>query len=487
MFTNRMPRFEPLSDDALDTIERGVDRLAAEVGVQFDHPAAIERFRSAGQTIVDRTVHFDPGFLRAQAALAPPTFSLRARVPTRSLEVGGDAMLFGAVNGPPFVLRDGARRDGTMADAEDLLRLVQMTDVIDTPGRNMLEPGDVPLDVRHLVRALAAIRMTDRVWAGEASSDVAAEDCLRMAEIVFGGAAAIADEPVIFANCNVNSPLLFDSRMLEGILTYAAAGQAVIITPFLLMGAMAPVSVPSALVQQTVEALAGVALVQLIRPGAPSVMGSFLSTTDMKTGSPTFGGPESAIGLHASGQIARRVGLPWRAGGGTLNASPMIDFQAGFESMNTLQAAFLAGANVVWQSAGWLEGGLVTSLAKFVADVELIDLLQAQFTPLEVDEASLALDAHVEVGHGGHFFGAQHTLERFRECFWRPTVATTENIDRWTRGGRLDHAARAERRVAELLETYEAPPLDDAIEDELVEFVERRAVELGDPLQVARA
>ncbi len=275
--------------------------------------------------------------------------------------------------------------------------------------------------------------------------------------------------------------------MLEGILTYAAAGQAVIITPFLLMGAMAPVSVPAALVQQTVEALAGIALIQLIRPGTPSVMGSFLSTTDMKTGSPTFGGPESAVGLYASGQIARRIGLPWRAGGGTLNASPVIDYQAGFESMNTLQSAFMAGANVVWQSAGWLEGGLVTSLAKFVADVELIDLLQAQFTPLEVDEASLALDAHVEVGHGGHFFGAQHTLERFRECFWRPTVATTENIDRWTRGGSLDHAARAERRVAELLETYEAPPLDSAIEEELIEFVERRAVELGDPLQVARA
>ena len=269
MFTNRMPRFEPLSDDALDTIERGVDRLAAEVGVQFDHPDAIEHFRNAGQTVVDQTVHFDPGFLRAQAALAPSTFSLRARVPARSLEVGGDAMLFGAVNGPPFVLRDGVRRDGTMADAEDLLRLVQVTDLIDTPGRNMLEPGDVPLDVRHLVRALAAIRMTDRVWAGEASSDVAAEDCLRMAEIVFGGADAIADEPVIFANCNVNSPLLFDSRMLEGILTYAAAGQAVIITPFLLMGAMAPVSVPAALVQQTVEALAGVALVQLDPPGHP--------------------------------------------------------------------------------------------------------------------------------------------------------------------------------------------------------------------------
>ena len=487
MFTNRMPRFEPLSEEALAVIDAGVDRLAAEVGVQFDHPDALELFRAAGQTVVDQTVHFDPGFLRAQAALAPSSFRLRARVPERTLDVGGDTMLFGAVNGPPFCRRDGVRRDGTMADAEDLLKLVQLTDVIDTPGRNMIEPGDVALDVRHLVRALAAIRLTDRVWAGEASSSLAAEDCLAMAGILFGGAEAIADEPVIFANCNVNSPMLFDECMLEGILTYAAAGQAVIITPFLLMGAMAPVSVPSALVQQTVEALAGVALIQLVRPGTPSVMGSFLSTTDMKTGSPTFGGPESAIGLHASGQIARRIGLPWRAGGGTLNASPVIDYQAGFESMNTLQSAFLAGANVVWQSAGWLEGGLVTSLAKFVADVELIDLLQAQFTPLVVDEASLALDAHVEVGHGGHFFGAQHTLERFRDCFWRPTVATTENIDRWTRGGSLDHAARAEKRVEALLETYEKPPLDEAIEAELVEFVERRALELGDPLTVARA
>jgi trimethylamine--corrinoid protein Co-methyltransferase len=486
MFVNRMPRFEPLSEDALATIDAGVDRLAAEVGVRFDHPDAIERFRAAGQTIEGSTVHFDPGFLRAQAALAPATFRLRARVPARSLEIGGDAMVFGAVNGPPFTVRDGVRRDGTMADVEDMLRLVQMTDLIDTPGRNMLEPNDVPLDIRHLVRGLASIRMTDRVWAGEASSTVAAEDCLRLAEIVFGGAPAIAADPVLFANCNVNSPMLFDERMLEGILAYAAAGQAVIITPFLLMGAMAPVSVPAALVQQTVEALAGVALVQLVRPGTPSVMGSFLSTTDMKTGSPTFGGPESAIGLHASGQIARRIGLPWRAGGGTLTASPLPDYQAGFESMNTLQGAFLACANVVWQSAGWLEGGLVSSPAKLVADIELIDLLIDQFTPLQVDEASLALDAHVEVGHGGHFFGAQHTLERFRDCFWRPTVATSDNNDRWTRGGSLDHAARAERRVAELLETYERPPLDDAIEDELVEFVERRAVELGDPLVVSR-
>jgi trimethylamine--corrinoid protein Co-methyltransferase len=486
VFVNRMPRYAPLSEEALARIDAGAERLATEIGVQFDHPQALELFREAGQTVDDTTVRFDPGFLRAQAALAPSEFPMQARNPERSIVVGGDHMIFGPANGPPFVRIDGVRRDGTMADLEALLKLTHLTDSLDTPGRNILEPNDVPLDTRHLLRALAAIRLTDRVWAGEPSSDFAAADCIRMAEIVFGGREAIEDTPALFANCNVNSPLRFDSRMLEGVLNYAAAGQAVIVTPFLLMGAMAPVSVPAALVQQNVEALAGIALVQLVRPGNPCVLGSFLSATDMKSGSPAFGGPESALGMYASGQIARRLGLPWRSGGGTLTSSPAVDYQAGYEAMNTLQAAFLAGANVCWQSAGWLEGGLVTSFEKFAADCEILDLLLHQFTPADVDDASLAYGAHVEVGHGGHFFGAEHTLERFRDCFWRPTIASTENNDRWTKNGSMEHAARATVRWKELLESYEAPPLDDAIEEELVEFVERRAVELGDPLPALR-
>ena len=481
-----MPRYEPLSEEALATIEAGVERLASEIGVQFDHPQALELFREAGQTVEESTVRFDPGFLRAQATLAPSEFRMQARNPERSLVIGGDSMIFGPANGPPFVRVDGVRRDGTMADLEALLKLTHLTDNLDTPGRNILEPNDVPLDIRHLLRALAAIRLTDRVWAGEPSADFAAADCIRMAEIVFGGRDTIEETPALFANCNVNSPLRFDSRMLEGILGYAAAGQAVIVTPFLLMGAMAPVTVPAALVQQCVEGLAGIALVQLVRPGTPAVLGSFLSATDMKSGSPAFGGPESALGMYASGQIARRLGLPWRSGGGTLTSSPAVDYQAGYEAMNTLQAAFLAGANVCWQSAGWLEGGLVTSFEKFAADCELLDLLLHQFTAADIDDASLAYGAHVEVGHGGHFFGAEHTLERFRDCFWRPTVASTENNDRWTKNGSMEHAARATVRWKEQLESYEPPPLDAAIEEELIEFVERRAAELGDPLPALR-
>src|SRR3954463_13690673 len=479
-----MPRFEPLSEAALATIDAGVERLAREIGVQFDHPRALELFREAGQTVEGSCVRFDPEFLWAKAALAPTEFGMRARNGDRDLIVGGDHMIFAPAQGPPFVRVDGERRDGTMADLESLIKLTQLTDALDTPGRNILEPNDMPLDVRHLLRALAAIRLTDRVWSGEPSADFSADDCIRMAEIVFGGREAIEERPVIFANCNVNSPLRFDSRMLEGILGYAAARQAVIVTPFLLMGAMAPVSVPAALVQQTVESLAGIALVQLVRPGTPCVLGSFLSATDMKSGSPAFGGPESAIGLYASGQIARRIGLPWRSGGGTLTSSPAVDYQAGYEAMNTLPAASRAGANVCWQSAGWLEGGLVMSFEKFAADCELLDLLTHQFTPIDVDNQSLAFDAHLEVGQGGHFFGTAHTLARFRDCFWRPTIASTENFERWSRNGSKDHAERSDDRWREMLKTYERPPLDGSVEAELVEFVERRAAELGDAVSV---
>ncbi len=484
MFHNQLPRFEPLSEQALDTIERGAERLAAEVGVQFDHPRALELFAEAGQTVEGDTVRFDPGFLRAQAAKAPGSFAMRARNPERDLVVGGDHMVFAPAQGPPFVRIDGVRRDGTLADLERLLMLTQVTDALDTPGRNIVEPNDVPLDSRHLVRALAATRLTDRVWSGEPSSEEAARDCLRMMEIVHGGREAIEERPAMFGNVNVNSPLRFDVRMLEGLITYAEAGQVVFVTPFLLMGAMAPVAVPAALAQQWAEALAGIALAQLVRPGAPCVMGSFLSSTNMQSGAPSFGGPESALGLYASGQLARRLGLPWRSGGGTLTASPAVDFQAGYEAMNTLLSAFLAGANVCWQSAGWLEGGLVCSFEKFAADCELLDLLLHQFRPLEVTEADLAFDAHVEVGPGGHFFGAQHTLARFRDCFWRAPVASTENFERWTRGGSREHADRAGDRWKALLERYERPPLDEAVEQELVEFVERRAAELGDVVAV---
>jgi trimethylamine--corrinoid protein Co-methyltransferase len=278
---------------------------------------------------------------------------------------------------------------------------------------------------------------------------------------------------------NVNSPLRYDDRMLSAMFEYVKAGQAVVITPFLLMGAMSPVSLPATLVQQMAEALAGIALAQLIRPGSPVVFGSFLSNTDMQSGSPSFGTPESGIGVLCTGQIARHFNLPWR-GGGALNSSTVVDAQAAYESLMTFLPTFLAGANFVMHSAGWLEGGLVSCYEKFIVDIELLRELRHMFAPLEIDEASLAFSAHEEVGAGGHFLGAVHTLERFRECFYRPLLSSTENFDRWSRNGGRDATERAGEIWRATLESYEQPPLDDALRAELEEFVSRRRTELGD-------
>jgi trimethylamine---corrinoid protein Co-methyltransferase len=306
-----------------------------------------------------------------------------------------------------------------------------------------------------------------------------ARDTIAMGEILFGGAEALERSPVSISLINCNSPLRWDDRMLSAQLEYNRRGQAVVITPFLLMGAMSPVSIPATLAQQIAEALSGIALSQLVRPGCPIVFGSFLSNTDMQSGSPSFGTPESGIGLLCTGQIARYFGLPFRSGG-ALNTSQTVDAQAAYEGLMTMLPTFLAGTNWVMHSAGWLEGGLVSCYEKFIVDIELLRMLRHEFTPLEVDEESLAFGAHEEVGAGGHFLGAMHTLERFRECFYRPLLSSTENFDRWSRNGGLDATARAANLWRSTLESYERPPLDEAVRAELEEYVTRRRAELGD-------
>jgi len=293
------------------------------------------------------------------------------------------------------------------------------------------------------------------------------------------GKDSLEKTPAIISLINVNSPLRYDDRMLSALLEYAKANQALIITPFLLMGAMSPVSVVASLAQQVAEALAGIALVQTIRPGCPVVFGSFLSNTDMQSGSPSFGTPESAVGLLCTGQIARRLNLPFRSGGG-LTSSQVVDAQAGYEAMMTMWPTFLAGTNFVMHAAGWLESALVSCYEKFVMDVEILRELYEVFKPLRVDEEALAYSAHQEVGQGGHFLGAAHTLERFRECFYRPLVSSTENFERWKKNGANDTAARASEIWKKTLEEYEKPPIDESLEAELKAFVDRRRKELGD-------
>jgi trimethylamine---corrinoid protein Co-methyltransferase len=479
VIVNSLPRYEILSEEAMDALERGWRRIVTELGIEFILPEAVEEFRKAGQKVEDSVVKLDPEFVLEQVAKAPREFDLQARNPDHTVHIGGDHMVFSAVYGCPFIRKGDERRDATMADFENLVRLSQAFPQLDSPGGTICEPNDRPLDSRHLDMVFALQTLSDKPYMGSVTSGPNAADTIRMTEILFGGRESIEQAPAVISLINVNSPLRYDDRMLSAMLEYNRANQAVVITPFILMGAMSPVAVPAALAQQMAEALAGIALSQLVRPGCPVVFGSFLSNTDMQSGSPSFGTPESAIGLLCTGQIGRHFGLPWRSGGG-LTASQTVDAQAAYEAMMTMLPTFLAGANFVMHSAGWLESGLVSCYEKFIVDIEVLRMLQAEFQQLEVTDETIAFSAHEEVGHGGHFLGATHTLERFRDCFYRPLLSSTENFERWKKMGSRDAAERAGEIWRETLESYEQPPLDDAIREELAEYVTRRRAELGD-------
>jgi len=479
MFRNQMPRYEVLSADAMAKLDAGWRRLVSEVGVEFMSDRALALFREAGQKVVDNTVFLDPDFVLEQVAKAPREFDVQARNPANSVHIGGDSMVFGAVYGPPFVREGAIRRDATMDDFRNFTRLSQSFSALDSAGGVICEPNDTPLDSRHLDMTYALQTLTDKIYMGNVVSGVNAADTIAMSAILFGSRESIEQTPATISLINCNSPLRWDDRMLDAQFEYSAANQAVVLTPFILMGAMSPVTIPAALVQQITEALSGIALSQLIRPGSPVIFGSFLSNIDMQSGSPTFGTPESGIGLLCTGQIARHFGLPFRTGGG-LTSSQTSDAQAGYEALMTMMPTFLAGANWVMHSAGWLEGGLVAGYEKFVVDIEILQMLQTEFTPLEIDEASLAFDAHVEVGHGGHFLGAMHTLERFRDCFYRPLLSSSENYERWSRNGGKDATERAGEIYRERLAEYEQPAIDDAVREELEDYVIRRRRELGD-------
>jgi len=479
VFVNTMPRYEILSADAITVLDKGWRRIVSEIGVQFAKPAAVELFAKAGQRVDGEVVYLDPEFVLEQVAKAPREFDIQARNPANSVHIGGDHMVFGAVYGSPFVREGSVRRDATLNDFHQLCQLSQAFPQLDSAGGVICEPNDAPLDSRHLDMIHALATLTDKIYMGNVVSGPNAADTIAMTSILFGGRAAIEATPAVVSLINCNSPLRWDDRMLDAQFEYCAAGQPVVLTPFLLMGAMSPVTIPAALAQQLAEALAGIALAQLIRPGCPVIFGSFLSNIDMQSGSPSFGTPESAIGLLCTGQLARHYGLPFRTGGG-LNSSQTADAQAAYESLMTLLPTFLAGTNFVMHAAGWLEGGLVSCYEKFIIDIELLRMLEVEFTPLEITEESLAFGAHLEVGHGGHFLGAEHTMGRFRTCFYRPLLSSTANFERWLRLGGKDAADRAGELWRAKLEAYERPPLDDAIRAELDDYVARRRRELGD-------
>jgi len=477
MFENRMPRYEILSQESMATLTLGWRRIVSEIGIEFMSPWAIDVLRDAGQTVEGDNVKFDPDWILKQCALAPSEFNLRARNPKNNVHIGGNSMVFGGVYGPPFVREGDVRRDATFNDYENFCKLSQSFDALDSVGGVVCEPNDLSLDSRHLDMAYAAATLTDKFFMGNVVTAQNAVDVIKMAEIIHGGREAIVETPALISLVNCNSPLRWDDRMLDSLREYVLAGQPVVVTPFLLMGAMSPVTIPATLAQQIAEALTGIALAQTLNPGCPIVFGSFLSNIDMQSGSPQFGTPESGIGLLCTGQIARSFNLPFRGGGG-LNSSQTVDAQSAYQTMMTMMPTFLSGTNWVMHTAGWLEGGLVSCYEKFVLDIEILQSLMTEFTPLEFNVESLAFDAHLEVGHGGHFLGAAHTMERFRDCFYRPFLTNSDNFERWTRLGAKDSKMRAAEIYKKKLEDYVAPEMDSRMRQELDEFVAMRKSQL---------
>lgn len=480
--TNPNPPDRLLSDDEVAHIhQRAVDFLQ-EHGIRFLLPEARELLAAAGASIGvpgdDQRVRLSAQLVFEALRTAPDNFSVQAPHPSRNLEIGADKVVFLPVGGPPFVSDlDGGRRAGTLADFENFAKLTQSFDILhaNTPT---IEPQDVPINERHLRSQYTQLTLTDRVPFVFARGRQRVADAFEMYKLRHGlDDEAFAATPVCWTNINTNSPRQVDVPMSLGIIDFARAGQPCIMTPFTLAGAMAPVSMAGALLIQHLEVLAAVTLAQVARPGAPVMYGGFTSNVDMKSGSPAFGTPEAVQGAVATGQLARHIGLPWRSSGSS--TSPIEDAQGAAETMINLQGALRGGANLVMHSAGWQEGGLCASYEKFILDVEILQIIAESWQPVVVDEAELAYDAIAEVEPGGHFFGSQHTLDRFETAFHQPLVSTRENYEQWVENGSLDARTRANAVWKQQLGDFEPPEMDDGIHEELLEFVDRRIAEGG--------
>ena len=483
MITNTAPKYEYLPSEGIEKIHDTSLRVLEEFGIAFNHDEAVDILERAGCE-VDREalpaplVKFPRAFVLEQIAQAPSEFPIYARNPKNDIIMGGNHMVLAPVYGPPNVQDlDKGRREATLHDFHNFVKLAQVVPDLHNAGGVVCEPNDEPQATRHLDMIHALLTLSDKTFMGNVVSAENANDTIEMAAMVFGGREKIAQNPVLLALINVNSPRLYDTRMLDSLVTYARARQPLIITPFILAGAMSPVAVGGTLVQQNAEALAGIVLTQLINPGTPVVYGSFLSNSDMQSGSPAFGTPESAAALFVSAQLARKYKLPFRSGGG-LTSSKVADAQAMWEANNTFWPTFLACTNFVLHAAGWLESGLVSSYEKFVMDVEQLRIMQVFLRGIALDEEGLALDAFEAIGPGGYFFGAAHTMRHFRDAFYRPLIADVQNYVRWEQKGAETADVRANRVWKKWLNEYEQPPMDEGIAEGLREYVARRKEEI---------
>mgnify|MGYP001112068675 CR=1 FL=1 len=483
-FGQRSRTYDPirvLSDDQVEAIHQAALRLLALQGMRVLNGTALDRFRRAGARVEADMVYPDPGLIEERLATVPRTFSVAARNRARDLRFGGNDMVFASVGGPAYVMDlDRGRRDGTLQDLQDFLRLCQSLNVIQQESGGPLEPMDLPASTRHLDLYLSQCTLLDKSWQLNALGHDRTLDGIQMAAIAMGWSLEdLVRQPMMMGVINTNSPRQLDVPMAEGLMTLAEHGQVAIVTPFTLAGAMAPVSLAGALVLQHAEAMFGIALTQIVRPGVPVMYGGFTSNVDMKTGAPAFGTPEYAKAAQASGQLARRIGVPFRSSNTT--AANAIDAQAAYESMMSLWGCLMGGAHLVIHGAGWMHGGLTASFEKLILDAELLGMMQAYFQPIPVTEEALSLEAIAEAGVGGHFFGTAQTIAQYETAFHPPMLSNGDNYPAWVARGSEEAPQRANRIWKDLLAAYEAPPLDLGIREALQAFVARRKAEGGAP------
>ena len=476
----QIPLTELLNEEGLAIIEANADTLLEEIGLEFrDDAEAIALWKEAGAEVSGERVRFPKGLLREIIKTAPATFTQHARNPAKSVQIGGDAMVFAPVYGPPFVSDlDQGRRYGTIEDFRNFAKLTYMLPYLHHAGGTLCEPVDLPVNKRHYDMVYSHIKYSDKAFMGSVTAPQRAEDSVRMAEIVFGK--SFVDENTVLVNLiNVNSPLVYDATMLGALKVYARHNQACVVSPFILAGAMSPVTAAGTLAQLLAEAMAGIALTQLIRPGVAVIFGAFVSSISMQSGAPTFGTPEGTLLLNGAAQLARRLNLPFRSGG-SFTASKVPDAQAAQESAQAMLATVLTGTNFVLHAAGWMEGGLCSSYEKLVMDADMLGMMHVLAKGIDFSEEGQAMDALREVGPGGHFLGAQHTQRNFESAFYRSSLADNNSYEQWDLDGRKDAATRANAQWKEMLENYEPPPLDDAIDAALLAFMAERKASFPD-------
>lgn len=471
---NRLPPLHVLDETGVQMIHDASMRLLAERGILvIDYPPALETFRQNGATVEGETVRIDEDTLMHFVSQAPARFTWLARNPSNSLPVGGNRTIFGPVYGPPFAMDlDRGRRQATLDDFHNFVKLSYLAPEMHFSGGTVVEPNDIRLNERHLDMLLAHICLSDKPFMGSVTHQDNAADTVRLCEILFG-AETIRQHPATVNLINASSPLRFDDRMLGALEVYAKAGQAVLVTPFIIAGAMSPPTLAATLAQQNAEALFGICYAQMLNPGTPVIYGSFLANIDMKSGAPCFGTPENALALYAGAQMARRYGLPFRSGG-NFTAANVPDGQAGYESAGTMWPTIHAGVNFVLHAAGWLEGGLIAGYEKFILDLEICGMMARLAGGIPLDEDAFAWDAYAEVEPGGHFLGSQHTLRHYQTAFYQHQIFTVDNYEKWAAEGSRDSYTRANAKWKEMLAHYEPPALDDAKREELEDFVARR-------------